>query len=198
MSVAPATLGHMDEKEILRRYLAAAREALLWKLEGLSERELRLPRTPTGTNLLGLAKHCAMVEAEYFGLCLGRDPGVPTVPYDEADPNADLYATASESAERIIADYRAVGAYVDATIAELPLDAPAHVPWWGEQADTTFRRLLVHVLYDVSRHAGHADILREGIDRAAGLGRGGDNLGTPSDGWDAHVARLTALADGFS
>lgn len=188
----------MDEKEILARYLGAAREALLWKVDGLTERELRCPRTPTGTNLLGLVKHCTSVEAEYFGPCLGRDHGIamPAVDFG-ADPNGDLYATASESAAEIIARCREVGAYVDATIAELPLDAPAHVPWWGEQAATTFRRLLVHVLADVSRHAGHADILRELIDGAAGLRASNDNLGEPDDGWPAHVARLEVIADGF-
>ncbi len=67
----------MDEKDILARYLRAAREGLVWKTEGLSERDLRLPRTSTGTSLLGLVKHCAGVEAEYFGACLGREHDVP-------------------------------------------------------------------------------------------------------------------------
>lgn len=189
----------MDAKETLKSYLRATREALLWKLEGLSERELRLPRTPTGTSLLGIVKHCASVEAEYFGACLGRETGITLPLFDPvADPNGDLYATATETAARIVADYRAVGEYVDRTIDEVLLDAPAHVPWWGDRADTTFERLLVHVLSDVARHAGHADILRESIDGAAGLRKELDNLWEPEGGWTAHVAKLTAIADGFS
>ena len=89
----------MDEKDILARYLRAAREGLIWKTEGLSERDLRLPRTSTGTSLLGLVKHCAGVEAEYFGACLGREHGITFPAYDfEDDPNGDLYATADETA----------------------------------------------------------------------------------------------------
>lgn len=118
----------MDEKDILARYLRAAREGLVWKTEGLSERDLRLPRTSTGTSLLGLVKHCAGVEA----------------------------------------------------------------------GETTFRRLLVHVLYDVSRHAGQADILREAIDGATGMTPSLSNVWEPEGGWPAHVAKLQGIADAFS
>jgi hypothetical protein len=61
-----------DAKETLRRYLRSAREALLWKLEGRSEYDIRRPLTPTGTNLLGLVKHLSIVEAWYFGETFGR------------------------------------------------------------------------------------------------------------------------------
>ncbi|MDT4986987.1 MAG: hypothetical protein QOI74_1081, partial [Micromonosporaceae bacterium] len=61
-----------DPKADLRLYLYAAREALLWKLDGLSEYDVRRPLTPTGTNLLGLVKHVASVEAGYFGETFGR------------------------------------------------------------------------------------------------------------------------------
>lgn len=188
----------METNEIIARYLRGVRDGLLWKLEGLSERELRLPRTPTGTNLLGLVKHCAGVEAGYFGECLARDPGVPLPQPDlEAEPNGDLYATAEEPAADLVAAYRRVGEYVDATLAELPLDTPAQVPWWGERGDTTLGRLAVHVLVDVARHAGQADILRESIDGVAGLSQDDGNLWEPDGGWAAHVAHLTAIADGF-
>lgn len=186
----------MSEKEHLVRYLRTSREAVLWKAEGLSERELRTPRTTTGTNLLGLVKHCASVELEYFSHCLGRESGITVPEVDlDTDPNGDLYAGADESAEELVDLYRRVGDYVDATLAELPFDTPAHVPWWGEQADTTVGRLVVHVLVDVARHAGHADILREGIDGATGLRRESDNLVEPAGGWAAHRAKLQRLAD---
>ncbi len=64
-----------DEKTDLRRYLQDAREALLWKLDGLSEYDIRRPMVPTGTNLLGLIKHQAGVELGYFGDTLGRHAG---------------------------------------------------------------------------------------------------------------------------
>lgn len=59
----------MDEKAMLKLYLQRERDALLWKTEGLSERELRMPRTRTGSNLLGILKHVATVDVGYFGLC---------------------------------------------------------------------------------------------------------------------------------
>lgn len=154
-------------------------------------------RTPTGTSLLGLVKHCAFIEAGYFGECLGREHGLASPALDGDDPNADLYATAEESAEGLLAPYRQVGDYVDATLAELPADTPAHVPWWGERADTTLGALAIHVLYDVSRHAGHADIIREAIDGAVGLAEGNSNLAAPDGGWPAHVERLRAIAEAF-
>jgi uncharacterized damage-inducible protein DinB len=183
---------------LLGHYLTGAREALLWKLEGLSERELRWPRTPTGTNLLGLAKHCLNVEAAYFGPTFGRDCPmqdelVPMDAYD-TDPQADWYATSDETAEGVIDLYRRVGQFADATIAALPLDAVGRVPWWpAERAEVTLQRILVHVIEDVARHAGHADILRELIDGETGMTRESPNIPGQLD-WPAYVAKLEDLA----
>ena len=95
-----------DAKADLQHYLQIAREALLWKLDGLSEYDVRRPMAPTGTNLLGLVKHVASVEAGYFGDTFGRpfDEPLPWIDED-AEPNADMWATADESRD---ADHRAV------------------------------------------------------------------------------------------
>lgn len=188
----------MDLKETLLRQLQFNRDALLWKCEGLSERDLRLPRTPTGTNLLGLVKHCAWVEHEYFITSFGRSSGLnpPDIDYD-ADPNGDLAATESEAAAELLSTYREVAGHVDAAIAEQTLDTPGHVSWWGERGDTTLGDVLVHVLGDIARHAGHADIIREGIDGLAGLRGDNTNLWVPEGGWDTRVLRLTAIAESF-
>lgn len=147
---------------------------------------------------MGTRPLCTAVEAEYFGVCLGRETGIelPAVDFD-VDPNGDLYAAADEPAALILANCRAVGEYVDRTLDEVALDAPARVPWWGEKGETTFGHLLIHVLSDVARHAGHADILREGIDGAAGMRQDVDNLWEPEGGWSAHTQKLTTIADGF-
>src|SRR3989442_1698156 len=120
-----------DPKADLRRYLQAAREALLWKLDGLSEYDVRRPLTRTGTNLLGLVKHVAGVESGYFGGTFQRPFDEP-LPWfaDDAEPNADMWATADESRERIVGLYRRVWAHADATIDALALDAVGRVPWW--------------------------------------------------------------------
>jgi uncharacterized damage-inducible protein DinB len=186
-----------EPKSDLHRYLQAAREALLWKLDGLSERDIRRPLTPTGTNLLGLVKHVASVELGYFGDTFGR-PFAESPPWmqDDAEPNADMWATADESREEIVALYHRAWAHSDTTIDALALDAIGQVPWWPDEgSQVTLHRILVHVISDTNRHAGHADIVRELIDGAAGLQKGSDNL-PPGDQawWENYRSRLERVA----
>lgn len=109
----------------LRRYLQAARDALL-KLDGLPEYDIRRPMTPTGTNLLGLVKHLAGCELTYFGDTFGRLSDEP-VPWfdDDAEPNADMWATADESREQVVGLYRRAWAHSDATIVRELIDGAA-------------------------------------------------------------------------
>ncbi|MEU8171504.1 DinB family protein [Microbispora hainanensis] len=174
-----------DPKNDLLRYLQAARDALLWKLDGLSEYEIRRPLTPTGTNLLGLVKHVAGVEAGYFGEVFGRPFGEP-MPWmeDDSEDNADMWATEDESRDDIIGLYRRVWQHADATIAALAIDATGRVPWWpDERSEATLHQVLVHVIAELNRHVGHADIVRELIDGAAGLRDGGLNLPSGDQKW---------------
>jgi uncharacterized damage-inducible protein DinB len=188
-----------DPKSVLQHYLQEARDSLFWKLDGMSEREARLPRTATGNNLLGVIKHCLNVEVGYFGPTFGREfPGSDELVSEEdfeADPQADWYARESETKDGLIDLYRRVTAFADETIEQLPLDAPGHVPWWrpGRQ-DVTLQRVIVHVTTDLARHAGHADIMREAYDGAVGLDPSHPNIPADYD-WPAYVAKLTALAD---
>ncbi|MEU7694209.1 DinB family protein [Microbispora hainanensis] len=174
-----------DPKNDLHRYLQTARDALLWKLDGLSEYEIRRPLTPTGTNLLGLVKHLAGVEAGYFGEVFGRPFGEP-MPWmeDDSEDNADMWATEDESRDDIIGLYRRVWQHADATIAALAIDATGRVPWWpDERSEATLHQVLVHVIAELNRHVGHADIVRELIDGAAGLRDGGLNLPSGDQKW---------------
>lgn len=189
-----------DVKADLKRYLQNHREALVWKLDGLSERDLRMPRTPTGTNLLGIVKHMINVEIGYFGDTFGREWPTPAERVNEAefavDPQADWFATEGETAAGLVDLYRRVWVFADATIDALPLEAPGTVPWWpAERNEVTLGQVLVHVLADLTRHAGHADILREDIDGAAGLRDGNSNI--PEYDWTAYVAKLTAIAEAY-
>ncbi|WP_127936560.1 DinB family protein [Nonomuraea polychroma] len=174
-----------DPKADLHRYLQIARDALLWKLDGLSEYDVRRPMTPTGTNLLGLIKHVASVEFGYFGDVFDRPSGEPLPWFEEdAEPNADMWATADESREQIIALYHRAWAHADATINELPLDAVGRVAWWpAERREATLHRILIHVITETNRHAGHADIVREMIDGAAGLRADNGNLPSRDETW---------------
>src|SRR5919206_1989946 len=111
-----------DLKAELRRYLQISRDALLWKLEGLGEYDVRRPLVPTGTNLLGIVKHVASVEAGYLGETFGR-PFPEPLPWlaPDAEPNADLWAPPSQSRSEITDLYRRVWAHSDATVEALSL-----------------------------------------------------------------------------
>jgi uncharacterized protein DUF664 len=174
-----------DPKADLHRYLQIARDALLWKLDGLSEYDVRRPMTPTGTNLLGLIKHAASTEFGYFSETFGRPREEPLPWFDEgAEPNADMWATPDETREQIIALYHRAWAYADTTIQELPLDTIGAVPWWpAERREVTLHRILVHLIAETDRHAGHADVVRELIDGAVGLRRDADNLPAGDQDW---------------
>ncbi|MFJ4705173.1 DinB family protein [Streptomyces anulatus] len=153
----------------LHSRLRRDREALLWKLDGLSEYDARRPLTATGTNLLGLVKHVATVEARYFGEVFGRPFPEPLLRWQDHD-GSDQWAAEDETRDQIVGFYRRTWEHSDATIDELPLDAPGHVPWWSEpHPNTNLFAVMTHVLSETVRHAGHADILREGLDGRTGL-----------------------------
>src|SRR3954451_9461734 len=190
-----ARMASLDVKGDLHEYLQGARETLLWKLEGLSEYDIRRPLTPTGTNLLGLVKHSSRTELGYFGEVFGREHDLSFSLRDAgAEPNADMWATADETRDDIVTFYRRVWEVGDATIEELPLDAPGRVPWWGDD-EVTLHHVLVHVTAETQRHAGHADIVRELVDGAAGLLDGFDTL-PPGDAawWAEYHEKLEAVA----
>jgi hypothetical protein len=155
-------------KANLHGYLRHEREAVLAKLEGLSEYDVRRPLTVTGTNLLGLVKHLATWEARYLGEVFDRPFPEPLSRWDvEQDRLADLWATPDESRDDVVGRYRRVWAHSDATVEALALSSTGRVEWWGDVEVPLFN-VLVHVLAETSRHAGHADILREGLDGAVG------------------------------
>ncbi|WP_375424618.1 DinB family protein [uncultured Friedmanniella sp.] len=189
----------MEPKDVLLYYLGRERAGLLSRLDGLGERELRWPMTRTGSNLLGIVKHVASVELGYFGEVFGRPSGEP-LPWmdDDAELNADMWARPDESAEQIVALLQRAAAHTAATVAALDLDSPGEVPWWSPgQRQVTLQRILVHMLSETARHAGHADILRELIDGAAGDDRG--NLVEQSDDdWAAYRRRLEEAAEAAS
>ncbi|ATL26574.1 DinB family protein [Streptomyces formicae] len=156
-------------KDTLHGRLRRDRTALLWKLDGLSDYDARRPLTATGTNLLGLVKHLANVEARYFGEVFDRPSPEGLRRWQDHSGGSDLWAAEDETRDQIIAFYRRTWEHSDATIDALALDAPGHVPWWPEpHPNTNLFAVLVHVLGESNRHAGHADILREGLDGRTG------------------------------
>jgi hypothetical protein len=181
----------------LRHYLQQARDSALRGLDGLSEYDSRRPLTASGTNILGLIKHLVGIETQYLGDCVGRPLPVQLawIADDSIVAGADMWAAADQSRAYVVGLYRDAWAHADATLAALPLTAPAIVAWWPvERRATTLGHLLVRVIAETAQHAGHIDILREQVD-----GRGGrdhDAFGDPAR-WSEYVAAIAAAADEY-
>ena len=182
------------EKEHLHDHLRWVREALVWKLDGLSEYDIRRPLTATGTNLLGLVKHCAVSGGRYFGDVFGRPFPEPLPRWDdEAASDTVFWAAEHETRGDVVGLYRRVWKHTDATINALPIDATGYVPWWDEEVKLF--NIMVHVLSDTTRHAGHADILREHLDGAVGVNADSAALdGHDGAFWEARRATIEQAA----
>jgi hypothetical protein len=183
-----------DLKADLHEYLRTVREVMLWKLDGLTEYDVRRPLVPTGTNLLGLVRHVGSIETGYFGFAFGR-PFPEALPWmEDGEPNGDVWVRAGETAQSVVDFCRRAWAHADATIDTLPLDA-GEVPWWPEGSrQLSLHRALVHVVADVQRHAGHADVLRELIDGAVGADPRWSNLPGDEAWWASYRDKVEAAA----
>ena len=178
-------------KDHLLEELRWIRSVLTRKVDGLSEYDARRPLTPPGTNLLGLVKQVAWWESRYFGEVFGRPcTGVPPWTDAKAD-RAALWVAPDETRAWILDLYADVARHSDTTIPALPLDAPGQVPWWP-RPEVGLLGVLVHVVTETTRHAGHGDILREQLD-----GSVGDEVSPPPhDGayGEAHWSRVEDAA----
>ena len=181
-------------KAHLHEHLRWVRGALVWKLDGLSDYDIRRPLTMTGTNLLGLVKHNAISDCRYFGEVFGRPFTEPLPRWDDQNARGtDHWATEDETREAIVGLYRRVWAHVDATIDVLQIDSPGFVPWWNE--DVQVFNVMVHRLSDATRHAGHADILREQLDGSVGVEPSNRPLpGRDAQFWKTRTAELERIA----
>jgi len=155
------------EKESLHASLNRHRDAVLWKLEGLDDEQVRRVMTPSGTNLLGLVKHLASVEYGWFCSTFGRE--VEPLWFDPFSEE-DMSAAPGETTQQIVAFYGRARAAADRTIAELSLD-DLGTSWNG--TTVSLRWVLIRMVEETARHAGHMDIVRELIDGGAGDHRPG-------------------------
>jgi hypothetical protein len=170
-------------KKILLGYLQTARDVVVWKLDGLSEYDVRRPLVRSGTNLLGIVKHLTFVELGYFGPVFGRPMGQPNLWFEDGvEDNADLFVRADETRETIIGNYRKACETSDATIEALDLDATGSVPWWGDEP-VNLHHVLIHVIAETSRHAGHADLARELVDGSIGYKQEDSNVPEHESEW---------------
>ncbi len=181
----------------LQHYLQESRNSLISALDELSEYDVRRPVMPSGTNLLGLIKHLATMEASYLGECLGRPAPfeLPWVTDGSIWDSADMWATPDQSRDYLVNLYRAAWAHSDTAVAEMPLESAETVSWWPEERrSTTLGHLLTRMVAETAQHAGHADIIGETVDARGGQDHG--DIGN-DHWWDHYLARIQAAADHF-
>lgn len=181
----------MDHRRQLLHYLERTRGDVLRAVAGVDEFDARRALTPSGTNLLGLVKHLATVENGYVRCTAFPSRIEPPWADDESmEANAELWLTPDQTADEILDLYAAVALETEDAARRLPPDAPATVRWWREPG-TTFDRLLVHLVAETAQHAGHLEILREGLD---GQGDRWDER-DPDRGADWHTQYRRAIDD---
>lgn len=156
----PFTAG---EKQSLFVSLDRHRDVVLWKLDGLTDEQLRAPMTPSGTSLLGLVKHLAAVEYGWFCETFGLE--TEPLPFDQEDENADLRIDPHETTDEVLAFYARARVAADRVIDELDIE-DVGTAWFGDTV--SLRWVLIHMVEETARHVGHMDILRELIDGATG------------------------------
>ncbi|GAA3090658.1 DinB family protein [Streptomyces rectiviolaceus] len=147
---------HTDEKATLRGFLDQLRNSVAGKVVGVPEPQVRTGQVPSGTSLLGLLRHLAYVERFYF---LGEDAD---------DWPATMRPSAEDTVDGVLTDYRKTVERANQVIDACPdLALPAPRPP-RRGAAPSMRWVLVHMIEETGRHAGHADILREQIDGSTG------------------------------
>jgi uncharacterized damage-inducible protein DinB len=169
MTLVPHTAG---EKPSLVASLQRHREAVLWKLEGLDDEQLRRRVVGSEITLLGTVKHLASTEYGWFCSTFGRPTDeIPSHVLDE-DPQADWRIHPWETTEGVLAYYERARAAADEAIREIKVTERG-TAWDG--ATVTLRWVLIHMIEETARHAGHVDLVRELVD-----GRTGDHRDLPT------------------
>jgi uncharacterized damage-inducible protein DinB len=154
------------EKEVLAGFLDHYRSVLLEICEGLSEEQLRRPMVPSGTSLLSMVKHLAYVERGWFQESIADEPY--DYPFAVDDPEAEFRIEPGETAEDIFELYRQSCERSREALAAASLDDMVQNP--DRRADYNVRWVVIHMLEETARHAGHADIIREQLNGTVGTG----------------------------
>jgi len=169
------------ERDGLLTFLAQQRSVLRIAAHGLSEEQARLTPTAGALSIAGLIKHAARTERGWMvGTVAQRDLGTPRdweaeFRLQEGETLAgwlDTYAAVAKETEGIIADIADLGQ---------PVPVPRNVPWFPKDVEAwSVRWVLLHLIEETARHAGHADIVRESIDGGTAF-----QLMAAAEGWPA-------------
>ena len=163
--VAGQPVGTGSERPVLEAFLDFHRQVLVSKVDGISENEARRRRVPSKTTLAGLIKHMIGVERGWFQEVLaGRKPEDIGPNVGGGDESWDL--AENETVSSLIEEYEQACEQSRQTAARFALDDAVPEP---DMAQVSLRWIYVHMIEETARHVGHADILREQTDGAAGI-----------------------------
>lgn len=161
-----------DERLMLEQFLDFQRATIARKAEGLSDAQLAATTAASELTLAGLLKHLSLVEDHWFRVVLlGTEPAEPWRRIDwDADPDWEFRTAKAQPGAQLIALYeRACDASREATAAVASLDTLSSSTWRRPAVRFSLRWILLHMIEETARHAGHADLLREAIDGATGV-----------------------------
>jgi uncharacterized damage-inducible protein DinB len=176
-----------DERDGLLAFLAQQREVLRIATYGLTEEQARATPTASALSVGGLIKHVATTERGWIDLALQRDR-------DATEEGADAYVAnfrlgPDETLADVLALYEEVANETEEAIAGIadlgqPVPIPKGVPWFPDDVEAwSVRWVLLHLIEETARHAGHADILRESIDGATAFPLMAAVEGWPASPW---------------
>jgi len=174
-----------DERELLLAYIAQQRDGLRYSAHGLTDEQARATPTTSTLSVGGLIKHCTSTEQGWIDLAVQRERG--TSPEEQAAAYENGFRLLSdETLADVLRRYEDVAAETEATIRSIddldrPVPVPKGVPWYPDDVEAwSVRWVLLHVIEETARHAGHADIIRESVDGATMY-----ELMAAAEGWPA-------------
>ncbi|PXY32538.1 DinB family protein [Prauserella muralis] len=177
----PGMIGPVaDEREGLLGYLAQQRYVLCLAAYGLTDEQARATPTVSALSVGGVIKHVASTERAWMNTVLGRGPG---------RGGADFRLRPGETLEEVISEYERVATDTEEIVAGIddlgrPVPVPRNVPWFPDDVQAwSVRWVLLHLIEETARHAGHADILRESIDGATAFPLMAAAEGWPESPW---------------
>jgi uncharacterized damage-inducible protein DinB len=172
-----------DERDALLAFLAQQRLAVRTAAHGLTDAEAEATPSASSLSVGGIVKHLAQVERNWAGLILQSSGS-------DANAYFDGFRFArGDSLDAVLADYAAAAAETEKVIADVddlgePVPVPRGVPWFPQDVDAwSVRWVLLHLIEETARHAGHADIVRESLDGASSISLLAAAEGWPADGW---------------
>jgi uncharacterized damage-inducible protein DinB len=186
----------VDERDGLLAYLAQQRDGLRFAVHGLTDEQAASTPTASALSLAGLIKHVARME-RYWVVEIMAQRQLPEL--RDQDYEAGFRLEEGETVADVLALQAAVAEETEAIVAEIadlgqPVPVPKGVPWFPRDVEAwSVRWVLLHLIEETARHAGHADIIRESLDGATMY-----RLMAAAEGWLADFERWQAEASGHS